>query len=264
MSSMTTLFVLVPVLNEIGNIARLMNSLKALSVELKDQHDVEVILIDDGSRDGTGDLAQRLAKESSQKLSVLRHEVNQGPGKAFATGFQYLTPLLGENDIVLTIEGDNTSRIELVKQMLTRLQEGFDVIFASPYMYGGGIINTSAYRIFLSSMANLFVKELLGLQGILTVSSFFRLYRSSALIKMQNIYGTKIIERRGFECMVEMVMKMVNLGITISEVPLVLDTKARVGRSRMNVMKTIVGYLGLWSLKRRWLTQASQGGMNRV
>lgn len=263
MSSITTLFVLVPVLNEIGNIAQLMNSLKALSVELKDQYDVEVILIDDGSRDGTGGLAQRLATESNQKLSIVRHEVNLGPGKAFGTGFRHLAPLLGENDLVLTIEGDNTSRIELVKQMLKRLQEGYEVIFASPYLYGGGIINTSAYRVFLSNMANLFVKELLGLHGILTVSSFFRLYRSSALVKMQATYGTEIIERRGFECMVEMTIKMVNIGISISEVPLVLDTNARVGRSRMNVMKTIIGYFGLWSNKNKWLAQANQKGGNR-
>jgi dolichol-phosphate mannosyltransferase len=108
-------------------------------------------------------------------------------------------------------------------------------------------------------MANLFIKELLGLHGILTVSSFFRLYRSSALKKLQSTYGEEIIERRGFECMVEMTMKMVNIGITISEVPLVLDTRARVGRSRMNVLKTIFGYFGLWSLKRKWLRQANLG-----
>jgi len=223
-----------------------------------------VILLDDGSRDDTSGLAQEFARESGLSLNILRHEVNQGPGKAFATGFGHLAPLLKENDLVLTIEGDNTSRIDLVKKMLIRQREGFDVIFASPYTYGGRIVNTSVYRVFLSSMANLFIKELLGLQGIFTVSSFFRLYRSSALISLQTAYGSAIVERPGFECMVEMTIKMVNLGMTISEVPLVLDTRARVGKSHMRVAKTILGYLSLWSLKNKWLNQANRKDATHV
>jgi dolichol-phosphate mannosyltransferase len=218
-----------------------------------------VILIDDGSRDNTSELAKESARTACLQLAVLRHETNQGPGKAFATGFRHLSSLLTDHDIVLTMEGDNTSRLELVKQMLVRLGEGFDVIFASPYMYGGKIVNTSAYRIFLSSVANLFIKELLGIHGLLTVSSFFRLYRAPALKKLQGTYGTEIVERRGFECMVEMTMKMVNLQITISEVPMVLDTYARVGKSRMKIAKTIRGYFSLWFFKRKWLHTAVHG-----
>lgn len=250
---MNSFFILIPVLNEAGNILRLVQDLQILSTELQKQFDVRVILIDDGSRDNTSQLAKQSAIESDVQLHVLRHETNQGPGKAFATGFCHLATLLTTNDLVLTMEGDNTSRLDLVKQMLVRLTEGFDVIFASPYMYGGKIVNTSAYRIFLSSVANLFIKELLGIHGLLTVSSFFRLYRAPALKKLQSAYGSEIVERRGFECMVEMTMKMVNLQITISEVPMVLDTHARVGKSRMKILKTIRGYLSLWFLKRKWL-----------
>jgi dolichol-phosphate mannosyltransferase len=69
---------------------------------------------------------------------------------------------------------------------------------------------------------------------------------------LQAVYGSEIVERRGFECMVEMTMKMINLQLTISEVPLVLDTKARVGRSRMKIMRTIRGYLLLWASRGKW------------
>jgi dolichol-phosphate mannosyltransferase len=255
---MNKLFILVPVLNEAGNILRLVSDLKILSTDLQNKFDVHVILIDDGSRDRTSELAKEAAEEAGVQLAVLRHKVNQGPGKAFATGFCHLTSLLKDNDLVLTMEGDNTSRLELVKQMLTRLDEGFDVIFASPYMYGGKIINTSAYRIFLSSVANLFIKELLGIHGILTVSSFFRLYQTPTLKKLQAVYGPEIVERRGFECMVEMTMKMINLQITISEVPMILDTHARIGQSRMKIMKTIRGYFSLWFLKSKWLEIAAR------
>lgn len=253
---MDRLFILIPVLNEAGNIVRLVDGLRTLSTELQEEFTVHVFLVDDGSRDNTSELAKQAALEAGIQLTVLRHESNEGPGKAFATGFGHLSTLLQDNDLVMTMEGDNTSRLELVKQMLVRLNEGYDIIFASPYAYGGKIVNTSAYRIFLSSMANLFIKELLGIHGLLTVSSFFRLYRASAFRRLQVAYGPGIVERRGFECMVEMTMKMMNLQITISEVPMVLDTHARVGKSRMKILKTIRGYLSLWFSKRKWLEVA--------
>jgi dolichol-phosphate mannosyltransferase len=255
---MSQLFVLIPVLNEAGNLARLVEGLRVLSMEVRDQFDVHVLLVDDGSQDNTSELAKQHAAKAKVQLTVLRHEINQGPGKAFATGFCHLVALLqDQDDLVMTMEGDNTSRLELVKQMLVRLNEGYDVIFASPYAYGGKIVNTSAFRIFLSSMANLFIKELLGIHGLLTVSSFFRLYRAPAFQKLQAVYGPGIVERRGFECMVEMTMKMMNLQITISEVPMILDTQARVGKSRMKILKTIRGYVSLWFYKKKWLEKAS-------
>ncbi len=253
---MNKFFIVIPVLNEAGNIPRLTGGLKGLSTELQDRFDVQVILIDDGSRDRTSELAKQSAEDAGIQLSVLRHETNQGPGKAFATGFCFLATSMQDGDLVLTMEGDNTSRFELVNQMLVRMAEGYDVIFASPYAYGGKIINTSAYRIFLSNMANLFIKELLGIHGLLTVSSFFRLYRAPALKKLQAAYRPEIVERSGFECMVEMTMKMINLQITISEVPMLLDTHARVGKSRMKILRTIRGYLSLWFLKGKWVKAA--------
>lgn len=163
-----------------------------------------------------------------------------------------------DNDWVITMEGDNTSRHELIKQMLVRANEGFDAVFASPYMYGGGITQTSFIRKLLSSGANLVVKDLLDIQGILTVSSFFRLYRASTLMRMQRVFGPGIVERRGFESMVEMVMKMAMLRITISEVAMVLDSSRRKGKSKMKLMRTIMGYLALWRDKQGWIAQRDQ------
>ncbi|NJC95374.1 MAG: hypothetical protein C3F07_21560 [Anaerolineales bacterium] len=255
---MNKLFVLIPILNEAGNIVRLLDGLRNLSTELQNKWDVQVVLVDDGSRDQTSSLAQQTAKDTGLRLTVLKHETNHGPGKAFATGFSHLATALGKDDLVVTMEGDNTSRLELVKQMLVRMNEGYDFVLASPYMYGGKIINTSAYRIFLSSVANLFIKEFLGIHGILTVSSFFRLYRSTALRRLQDVYGSGIVERTGFECMVEMIMKIMYLQMTISEVPMILDTHVRVGKSRMKIMKTIRGYFNLWFYRKRWLEMAAR------
>src|ERR1700704_3856744 len=121
----------------------------------------------------TGRRRRRRGRGGGGAFEGVRHEDNRGPGAAFATGFALFHGRLSPADWVVTIEGDNTSRVELLGQMLTRAQEGFDVVLASPYLYGGGIVNTSLWRTVLSHVANLFVKEALGLHGIMTMSSFF-------------------------------------------------------------------------------------------
>ena len=248
---MDRLFILVPVFNEAPNIPTLLAAFAELAAEFGSRFSLHFLLVDDGSSDGTAEAAKGGAKDID--LAVLRHETNRGPGVAFATGFSHLASRMAERDWVITMEGDNTSRHELIRQMLTRTGEGFDVVLASPYMYGGGFTQTTFLRKLLSSGANLVVKDLLDIQGILTVSSFFRLYRASALMRLQRAFGPGILERPGFESMVEMVMKMAMLELTISEVAMRLDSSRRKGKSKMKILRTIVGYLALWKCKPRWL-----------
>jgi dolichol-phosphate mannosyltransferase len=245
-----TLHVLVPVFNEAPNIPTLNEAFRALSQELRGRFELRFIIVDDGSTDDTVAVARREA--AALDLTVLAHEVNKGPGAAFATGFAHLAGVMGADDWVITMEGDNTSRHELIKQMLTRADEGFDAVFASPYMYGGGITQTSLIRKILSGGANLLVKDLLDIQGILTVSSFFRLYRAATLRRMQAVFGPGIVERLGFESMVEMCMKMTMMRITISEVAMVLDSSRRKGKSKMKLLRTILGYFALMRYKGGW------------
>jgi dolichol-phosphate mannosyltransferase len=253
---MERIFLLVPVFNEAPNIGTLFEGFRQLRDQLADRFPVRYVLVDDGSADGTADVARM--ESGDLELVVLRHEHNIGPGAAFSTGFSYLAKEMGERDWVITMEGDNTSRHELINQMLTRALEDFEVVLASPYMYGGGITQTSFLRKLLSSGANLVVKDLLDIQGILTVSSFFRLYRARTLLRMQSVFGPGIIERTGFESMVEMVMKMAMLRVTISEVAMVLDSSRRKGKSKMKLLKTILGYLALWRCKRGWIEQMAR------
>ena len=251
------LHVVAPVLDEAENLPRLLDGFRVLAAERADAFAVECLLVDDGSTDGTADLARSLAGEL--RLTVVSHERNLGPGAAFATAFEHLAPRIGPDDFVLTLEGDNTSRTELVATMLHRAEEGHDVVLASPYMYGGGILQTTPFRVFVSHVANLIVKELLGVHGILTVSSFFRLYRGSCLLRLQERYGPGILERRGFECMVEMVLKLVYLEATVSEVPMVLDTSRRAGKSKLKFFRTARGYVALATARNRWRRAALSG-----
>lgn len=254
---MTKLFIVVPVYNEAPNIATLFDAFASLKREFSDQFLVSFILVDDGSMDDTVSLANSAA--GGLDLQVLVHENNMGPGAAFSTAFASLFGRLEPSDWVITMEGDNTSRHELVRQMLIRTQEGFDVVLASPYMYGGGFTQTSFIRKLLSSGANLVVKDLLGIQGILTVSSFFRLYSGSALLQMQRVFGQRILERSGFESMVEMLMKLIMLQLSISEIAMQLDSSRRKGKSKMKLTRTIIGYFSLWLHKEKWAVLAKKG-----
>ncbi len=101
------------------------------------------------------------------------------------------------------------------------------------------------------------------MHGVLTVSSFFRLYRGATLQRLQDCYGDRIVERAGFESMVELVMKMMYLGMSITELPMVLDTSRRAGRSKLNTWRTAIGYFTLLGRKRPWRDQAISTGTLR-
>ena len=216
-----------------------------------DSYAFEFILVDDGSTDGTAAAAQREA--SNIPLHVLKHSINLGPGKAFATGFSFLTSRLHEGDIVVTMEGDNTSRTETMFTLLGRItRENADVALASPYAYGGGFVHTNFFRIFLSHWASFLTKLFLNIHGIHTFTSFFRAYKASAIIQLQKKYGSAILESPGFECMVELLKKIILQGFSISEVPMRLDTSQRKGKSKMKVMKTMRGYFRVFRKAGQW------------
>jgi dolichol-phosphate mannosyltransferase len=119
-------------------------------------------------------------------------------------------------------------------------------------------VGATRFRTILSHLANSFVKTFLDIRGLMTVSSFYRLYRAEAIRRLQRDYGVGIVERRGFESMVELVLKMIYLRMSISEVPMLLDSGRRVGKSKMRISRTGLGYLALFRHKRRWRTVAGR------
>jgi len=245
------LYVIIPVYNEEKNIETLILSLSLVREKIGQKYKIVIIFVDDGSIDNT---LENIKKYTSNfPLVVLSHSNNLGPGAAFGTAFEYLFDHLCSDDLVVTMEGDNTSSIKTLNHMLIRKKEGYDVVLASPYLYGGSFSQISKKRLVLSHIANGLVKIFLGVKGIQTFSCFFRVYSGSIIQRLQAKYGNRILETIGFESMVEMVAKLIKIGATISEVELKLNWELRKGKSKMKTSKTIIGYLRLFAIRNRIL-----------
>jgi|694.fasta_scaffold11403_3 dolichol-phosphate mannosyltransferase len=252
--SRMTLFIVIPFLNEAENFVRLAQELREFIDNNLSKSQYLIIFVNDGSADNS--VVEVHKKFADFNYQLLNHVTNMGPGAAFQTAFSEILKAASENDFVLTIEADNTSNLSIVPSMLRRSKEGYDVVLASPYMYGGTITNTPFIRRFLSFFANLFLRELLDLRGLFTISSFFRLYKVSVLRHIAKNFDSMLIQRKGFEGKVELLMKLVFCKIAISEIPLVLDTSRRKGKSKMKILRTIFDLLSLYFQKKSWKEQA--------
>ena len=241
---MATLYILIPIYNESENISKLAKDLSYLLKRIRPVFQIHLILIDDGSTDDTPNQIGRHFQ--SLPHTTIRYRNNHGPGHAFAGAFASIAKCIRNTDWIFTMEGDNTSKIETLLHMLKRSEEGYDVVLASPYQYGGGFSYVNGIRIFISHMGNGMVKLFLGLRGFHTFSSFLRLIKGQAFHRLQEEYGKRIIESNGFECMVEWLIKMVKIHLRISEVEMQLDWSMRKGKSKIKIFKTTLGYFRLF------------------
>jgi dolichol-phosphate mannosyltransferase len=226
----------IPAFNEEANVPRLLADLESRPDLWRDGG--YVVLVDDGSTDGTIEAAQ--AHDGDLPVEVLPLVRNQGPGKAFDRGFRRALTFASDDELIVTLESDTTSDLDALEAMLAAAREGADVVLASHHA-GGELMNVSRHRRFLSRAASSVIRRGGGLDAS-TVSSFFRVYRATALHAGYERYGDSFIRERGFACKAEILMKLSALGITIAEVPVTLDWSRREGESKMRVLPTVGGY----------------------
>ncbi len=199
-----------------------------------------VLIVDDGSSDRTADVVS--AYTGPVPVELLQLGRNQGPGAAFRTGFLAALEQCDDQALVITLEADTTSDLDALPVMIAEAGNGADVVLASWVM-----VNVKPLRRVLSAGAGYVVRRTLGLEAH-TVSSFFRVYRASVLRSAHDCYGERLIREPGFACKAEILAKLAQLGATITEVPVGLDSTRRIGKSKMPILKTILAY---WRLLAR-------------
>ncbi|MBN8703768.1 MAG: glycosyltransferase [Bacteroidetes bacterium] len=229
------IYFLVPVYNEADNIPELANSLHSKLTE----YTKFFVFVDDKSTDTTVDVIKQNFPESN--LHIITKEQNAGPGDSFNVGFEWiLSNSKDATDVVVTLEGDNTSDKNLLPTLVSISQLGFDMVLASPYAQGGGFSKTSFFRKAISFIANMFFRTFFNVK-ILTLSSFYRLYTVELIRQIKNS-NPKIIAEKGFICMLEILLKAIALKARIIEVPMVLHSDVRKGKSKMKIVKTSLEY----------------------
>jgi dolichol-phosphate mannosyltransferase len=218
------LSIIIPCYNESDGIAAMRERLAAVLPTLRQRGSVEVVLIDDGSADGTGDLLDQ-AFGGWPEVTIVRHAQNQGLGAALRTGLAHAT-----GAVIVTTDSDGTYPFAQIPALLDHLQPGMDVVTASPYHPDGGIANVQAYRIAISKSASLLYRLLLDWR-IHTYTALFRAYRREVLETI-----APRITHNGFLMVTQMLVEALLAGYRVAEFPTVLQVR-QIGTSKARIVR---------------------------
>ena len=228
--------VIIPTYNEIDNVEEFVNEIIKI--------DVDILIVDDNSPDGTGDLVQKLSENSSQ-VNLLKRSGKLGLGSAYRDGFKW-----GLNEgykYLIEMDADFSHSFSDLNNILQN-SNNFDVVIGSRYIPGGGSNGWDFKRKLLSSYANKLSKVLLR-SKINDMTSGFRSYSSEALNEI-NYFSTK---SDGYSFQIEMTIRSIEKKLSIKEVPIIF-TERSLGNSKMS--KKIVYEAFLFLLNngvKRWL-----------
>jgi len=211
------------------------------------------VLVDDGSTDRTVAEAHAAVAESGGelKLQVLSHAVNSGLGAGLRTGIYWVLDRAADDDVLVTLDADNTHPPALIPELVKRVRDGADLAIASRYRSGAEVHGVPGYRRALSDVASVLFSSIYPIPGVKDYTCCFRAYRVPLLRRARAVYGDQLCTARGFEAVMDLLLRLGPLGMKVSEMGFVLDYGDRVGQSKMKVLRTIRSTLTLL-VKRRW------------
>jgi dolichol-phosphate mannosyltransferase len=231
-----TCFIVLPCFNEEQNIKSLVYSLDEV---LRPKIPYKIIAVNDGSCDRTSEVLKDLSADYS--VEILEHEVNMGLGVALKTGLLAAAEEVLDDDFVVTMDSDNTHDPKHVLEMLAAAGDA-SVVVGSRYVPGGRQLNVPAHRVLMSKAVNLLVRKLFHLP-VKDATSGFRCFRGDLLKRLRDTFGDRIIESDGFAASLELLLKAVNSGGIVAEVPIFLDYGKKGGASKMHLFSTIFRYM---------------------
>ncbi len=207
-----------PTFNEAGNIEHAASELFRFNPE------VNLLVVDDGSPDGTGQIADELASKDA-RISVLHRKDKQGLGAAYIAGFKYAFDL--DFDYIVEMDADGSHRAEDLPKLLAICSEN-DLVIGSRYVSGGKTVNWPLHRQWLSRGGNLYARIMLG-SKLNDMTAGFRVFRTGFLKNMD----LTSINAKGYSFQIEMAYKTVQLGGRAAEVPITFVERV-IGESKMS------------------------------
>ena len=200
-----------------------------------------MIVVDDGSSDGTAQAAEGWA----EPVELIRHPVNRGLGESIQDALREAARLAAPGDVIVTMDADNTHPPELIPAMLDRIQAGCDVVVASRYRRGSRVMGLSKMRLLLCYGARFLYQALFPTPGVRDYTCAFRAYRAEMVQALFQRYGQRPAKERDFASMAEILLRLRRLGARISETPMVLRYDQKGGASKMRVASTVFRTLRL-------------------
>src|SRR5215469_1948919 len=186
--------------------------------------DADLLVVDDNSPDGTGDLADKLS-ETDRHVRVMHRTEKAGLGKAYVAGFNWA--LEHGYDVIVEMDADGSHRPEDLPKLLDALGSA-DAVIGSSYVPGGTVVNWPKSREFLSRGANIYNRLMLGI-SIKDATGGFRSYRAATLRKID----LNNIESAGYCFQIDMTLRVLQAGLKLTEVPITFVERER-GSSKMS------------------------------
>ena len=208
----------IPTYNESLNLGEIIERLRAA------QPAVDALVVDDGSPDGTGDLADQIAASDSQ-VTVLHRPRKEGLGAAYLNGFR--VALERGYDVIGEMDADGSHQPEQLERLLDRLQDA-DLVIGSRWVPGGTIVNWPLRRELLSRLGNYYTRTLLGIR-VRDATAGYRVFRRTTLerIDLDEIVG------QGYVFQAELAYRTLRAGLRVAEVPIEFVERVR-GESKMS------------------------------
>jgi dolichol-phosphate mannosyltransferase len=242
-----TVHIILPAYNEEKNMGPLLEGIHA-NMKISGL-DYKIIVVNDGSMDRTAEIV----KSYSVTVPILlaEHAQNRGLAKALETGLGVALESENQEDVVITMDADNTHDPSLIQGMFQKIKAGADVVIASRYLNGSRIQGVSWIRRVLSWGASFLFRLFYPIKGVKDYTCGYRAYRAKLLKQAMEFYKHDLLNQAGFSCTVDLLLKLRPFNPVAQEVPLVLRYNQKRGRSKMRIGRTVLGLLLLIMKKAR-------------
>jgi dolichol-phosphate mannosyltransferase len=227
----------IPTYNERDNLGDLVRAVLA-------HRDCSVMVVDDGSPDGTGALADALAAEFPGRVDVVHRTGKRGLGRSYVEGLQ--RALSGRADLVCQMDADWSHDPKYLPALIDACRD-HDIVIGSRYLQGVSVVNWPLRRIILSSFANRYIRAITGLD-VNDCTSGFRCWRREALAKLP----LDRVVSDGYSFLTEMLFEANLRGARVGEVPIIF-VERRLGTSKLSGGVLLEAALTPWRLRLRSL-----------
>jgi len=226
--------VIIPTYNEIENIEAITRAVLDLP------YDFHILIVDDNSPDGTGEIADRLAA-ADNRIHVLHREKKEGLGPAYIAGFQWGLAH-DEYDILFEMDADFSHRPEYLHDFMKAIGDS-DLVLGSRYISGVNVVSWPLGRLLISFFANRYSQIVTGLP-VRDATGGFKCFRRKVL---ESIDLSKV-KSTGYAFQIEMSMRAAARGFTIKEIPIIFYDRTK-GTSKMSFHIAREAALMVWKLR---------------